>query len=138
MKSDWSKLNTLQLGKYAEYLTKMAFTRVGLDVYTAEVDDKGIDFVIRKSESEHLDVQVKSIRSTQYIYMTKDKFKPSKNLLLALVIFEMDSEPILLLIPSLDWTEDLKNENFSFLMITKTRKANQNMEYVSQKQTLKK
>jgi hypothetical protein len=93
----------------------MAFTKAGLDVYTAEVDDKGIDFVIRKSESEYLDVQVKSIRSTQYIYMTKDKFKPSKNLLLALVIFEMDSEPILLLIPSLDWTEDLKNENFSFL-----------------------
>jgi len=38
----WSKLNHLQLGKYAEYLVKMEFTRYGFDVYATEVDDKGI------------------------------------------------------------------------------------------------
>ncbi len=106
MKTKWSKLNHLQLGKYAEYLTKMAFTKTALDVYTAEVDDKGIDFVIRKTESEYFDVQVKSVRGPQYVYMTKEKFRPRKNLLLALVIFESDDqEPSLMLIPSLDWLD---------------------------------
>jgi hypothetical protein len=106
MKAKWSKLNHLQLGKYAEYLVKMAFTGAGLDVYTAEVDDKGIDFVIRKSKKEYYDVQVKSIRKAQYVYMTKETFRPRKNLLLALVIFDADDqEPALLLIPSLDWLD---------------------------------
>lgn len=106
MKAQWSKLNHLQLGKYAEYLTKMAFTKAGFDVYTAEVDDKGIDFVIRKSESEYFDVQAKSVRKPQYVYMTKEKFRPRKNLLLALAIFEVDDqEPSLMLIPSLDWLD---------------------------------
>ncbi len=40
---DWGKLNHLQLGRYAEYFVKMEFTRHGFDVYSAEVDDKGID-----------------------------------------------------------------------------------------------
>jgi len=40
----WSKLSTLQLGRYAEYFVKMEFTLHGFDVYSAEVDDKGIDF----------------------------------------------------------------------------------------------
>ena len=69
-----------------------AFTGAVLDVYTAEVDDKGIDFVIRKSDHEYYDVQVKSVRKAQYVYMTKETFRPRKNLLLALVIFEADNQ----------------------------------------------
>jgi len=35
------------VGRYAEYYVKMEFTLHGFDVYSAaEVDDKGIDFVI--------------------------------------------------------------------------------------------
>ena len=59
---DWSTLNKQQIGKYGEYLTKMEFTKYGFDVYTAEVDDKGIDFVIRNSGDKYFDIQVKSIR----------------------------------------------------------------------------
>jgi len=40
---DWSCLNALQLGQYAEYLVKIEFTLFGFGVYTAEVDDRGID-----------------------------------------------------------------------------------------------
>ena len=43
----WAHLNRLQLGKYAEYLTKMEFVLLGCDIFTSEVDDHGIDFVMR-------------------------------------------------------------------------------------------
>lgn len=111
--NDWSNLNHLQLGKYGEYLAKMEFTKAGFDVYTAEVDDKGIDFIVRKNENEYYDVQVKSIRiDTHYIFMKKKCFSPRTNLLLALILFENNSEPKLLLIPSLEW----KNKNHSFFV----------------------
>lgn len=102
---NWSDLTHLQIGKYGEYFAKMAFTRAGFDVYTAEVDDKGIDFVVRKSKDEYFDIQVKTIRRpTSYIFMKKECFNPYKNLLLALIIFEENmTEPSLLLIHSEEW-----------------------------------
>jgi len=105
MINDWDKLNHLQIGKYAEYFVKMEFTKAGFDVYTAEVDDKGIDFIIRKNENEYFGLQNKSIRfpRTKYVFMQKTKFQPRKSLLLSLVIFEQDKEPTFILIPSLNW-----------------------------------
>jgi len=61
-KYDWSRLTHLQVGRFAEYFVKMEFTLYGFDVYQAEVDDKGIDFVIRKGHERYFDIQVKSIR----------------------------------------------------------------------------
>ena len=101
--NNWSILNHLQLGKYGEYFAKMEFTKAGFDVYTTEVDDKGIDFVVRKNENEYFDIQVKSIRNSNYVFMKKDVFVPKKNLYLTLILFEENKEPSLLLIPSLDW-----------------------------------
>src|SRR3990170_2253645 len=49
-KHAWSELNSLQIGKYAEYFVKMEFTQYGFDVYSSEVDDRGIDFVVRKEQ----------------------------------------------------------------------------------------
>ena len=71
---DWGKLNHMQLGRYAEYFVRMEFTRHGFDVYAAEVDDKGIDFIVRKEhrpggtevEYRYCDVQVKSVRRLNY------------------------------------------------------------------------
>ena len=105
MKNEWSKLNSHQLGRYAEYFSKMEFTRVGFDVFTSEIDDKGIDFVIRKNETEYFDIQNKSLRfpTTRYIFMSKSKFNPRKNLLLSMVIFEENKEPTILIVPSSDW-----------------------------------
>ena len=101
----WSKLNSLQVGRYAEYFAITEFTKAGKDVYRAEVDDKGIDFVVRKNENEYFDVQVKSKRNKGYIFMKKRIFVPRKNLLLAIVLFEENQDPTLLLIPSLDWSK---------------------------------
>lgn len=39
----WSKLNKQQVGAYAEYFFKMEFTMAGFQVYSTEVDDRGID-----------------------------------------------------------------------------------------------
>jgi hypothetical protein len=43
----WSELNPLQLGRYAEYYAKMELASYGLEIYTSEVDDHGIDFIAK-------------------------------------------------------------------------------------------
>jgi hypothetical protein len=106
-KYKWSKLHPLQVGKYGEYFVKMEFTSLGYDVYTTEVDNKGIDFIVRTSEDRYYDVQVKAIRGYNYIYFLKNNFSTYReNLLAALVIFMSDGElPNLYLIPSKAWRE---------------------------------
>lgn len=101
----WSTLSTQQLGRYAEYLVKMELTLHRLDVYTAEVDDKGIDFVIRKDSRTYYDIQVKASRNLAYVFFSKDKFELSENLYAALVLFFDDNPPELFLIPATAWRE---------------------------------
>lgn len=106
METKWSSLNTHQVGKYAEYYVKLHLTKYGLDVYTTEVDDKGIDFVLRINSRKYIDIQVKSVRGRGYIYMTKDKFQLRDNLYLALIVFIERKEPLFAMIPSMDWHTD--------------------------------
>lgn len=47
----WNILNRMQLGRYAEYFAKMEFASYGLDVYTSEVDDHGIDFIVKDKKN---------------------------------------------------------------------------------------
>lgn len=101
--NNWKNLSHLQLGKYGEYFAKMEFTKAGCDVYTSEVDDKGIDFVIRKNEKEHYDIQVKSVRNYNYVFIRKEVFILRKNFLLALVLFEEGEQPTMCLVPSTAW-----------------------------------
>jgi len=104
-KYNWSRLNHLQLGQYAEYFAKMEFTLYNFDVYTSEVDDKGIDFVIRKDENQYYDVQVKSVRRFNYIYYPKKTFTLRGNLLAVVVLFHEGKLPKMYLIPSTEWNE---------------------------------
>ena len=67
----WKHLNHLQIGKYAEYLVKMALVSHGFDVYSSEVDDRGIDFIVKKDQTTYFDIQVKSIRGKNYIFFPK-------------------------------------------------------------------
>lgn len=96
------RLNTVQLGKYAEGLIKLELIRLGIEVYTAEVDDRGIDFVIGHN-NRYYAVQVKSSKNFNYIYFTKDKFQPRENLLAALVLFDANHSPQFYIIPSMCW-----------------------------------
>ena len=101
----WSKLGKQQLGRYAEYLVKMELTLHGLDVYTAEVDDKGIDFIVRKDSQHYYDIQVKSARGLTYVFFPKSKFSPRANLYAAFVHFIGEDQKKLYLIPSIEWLE---------------------------------
>ena len=102
-KYQWDKLNNQQTGSYAEYFVKMEFTMFGFQVYTTEVDDRGIDFVCKYEKGSYIEVQVKSIRDFNYVFMRKDHFQPHEYLYLALVILLQDKEPELYLIPSKSW-----------------------------------
>jgi len=102
-RNNWSKLNHLQIGRYAEHLVKMEFTMYGYDVYSSEVDDKGIDFIIRKNESQYYDIQVKSCtQSTNYIRFLKKSFSLRTNLIAAVVRLNEGKPPEIFLIPSLE------------------------------------
>jgi len=81
----------------------MEFTLHGFDVYSPEVDDKGIDLVVRKDEGQYYDVQVKSARDLNYIFAKKAKFPLRENLLAAIVLFSDNEAPILYLVPSTTW-----------------------------------
>lgn len=104
---NWMTLNRLQLGTSAEYYAKMEFASYGCEVYTSEVDDHGIDFIIKDSNHRFCEIQVKSIReSTKYVYMQKDKFNLSNpNLYLVLLIFQQGILPNIYLIPTHAWNE---------------------------------
>ena len=102
-KFNWQRLNHLQLGRYAEYYVKMDFTLYGFDLYTSEVDDRGIDFIVRKDEDRYYDVQVKSVRGLNYIFFRKDKFRLRPNLLAAIILFFQGEAPQFYLIPSTAW-----------------------------------
>lgn len=107
---EWSKMNPLQLGRYGEYYAKMEFSSYGMDVYTSEVDDHGVDFVAKTKNGTFIEIQVKSVRveKTQYVFMTKEHFNlDNDNLYLMLQLFEEDKLPLAYLIKASEW----KNEN---------------------------
>ncbi|MDX5981234.1 DUF4365 domain-containing protein [Exiguobacterium profundum] len=101
---NWEHLNHLQLGRYAEYYAKMEFASYGCDVYTSEVDDHGVDFVIKDSNNRFCEIQVKAIRNSGYVFMQKSKFDlTNPNLYLTLLLFTQDAHPELYLIPNVAW-----------------------------------
>lgn len=101
---DWESLNPRQIGKYAEYFVKMELTMHGLDIYTPEVDDKGIDFIARKRADKYWEVQVKSVYKSKYIFFPKSKFETDRaNLLVAVVLFVASEVPSIYLIPVQAW-----------------------------------
>jgi hypothetical protein len=89
----WGQLNPRQLGRFAEYFVKMEFAMQGFDIYTPEVDDKGIDFIVKKESDRYWEVQVKSVHRSNYIFFPKSKFKPERNNLFAAVVVFTSSEP---------------------------------------------
>ncbi|MFA5205070.1 MAG: DUF4365 domain-containing protein [Lentisphaeria bacterium] len=103
MDKNWERLNHLQVGRYAEYLFKINLVSYGLDVYSSEVDDHGIDFVVRGGDRRYFDIQVKSIRGKKYIFFPKLKFEIRDNLFAAIIVFIKGEDPYFFMIPSTAW-----------------------------------
>lgn len=101
--TEWSKLNPLQLGRYAEYYAKMEFASYGFEVYTSEVDDRGIDFICRRN-GILFEVQVKAVRNMNYTFITKRQMDIEiKERLICLLRFEDGNLPDVYLIPAIAW-----------------------------------
>ncbi len=86
-------------------------TLVDLDVYSPEVDDKGIDFVVRINKDIYLDVQIKAVRKkTSYVFVPKHTWKNGlrNNLYIVLVLVNEKEMPNLFLIPSTVWIKPNK------------------------------
>ena len=75
----------------------------GFQVFTTEVDDRGIDFVARHETDPFIEIQVKSLRSMGYVFMQKSKFSLGENVYLSLGLLFQDEPPLLYLIPSTVW-----------------------------------
>lgn len=107
---DWEALSRAgkqKFGAYGEYYAKMEFASYGLDVYTSEVDDHGVDFVV-KGPRGFYEIQVKSIQlKTGYVFMPKEHFDTGNpSLYLCLLLFEQDRLPDLYLIPASAWRNE--------------------------------
>ena len=103
---NWSKLSTMQIGRYAEYYAKMEFASYGLEVYTSEVDDHGVDFVAKNPNSNRFyEVQVKAVRKMQQVFIPETKM-PKDSLerrLVCLLVFEDGVDPAFFVIPGTAW-----------------------------------
>lgn len=108
---DWSKLTPLQLGRYGEYYAKMEFASYGLDIYTSEVDDHGVDFICKNKKGEFFEIQVKSIKdSTGYAFVKKSDFDINNKYQLIVILRFIEQElPYAYVIPITAWqhTSDL-------------------------------
>jgi len=103
---NYNHLTHLQIGRIGEYWVKIWLTLIGFDTYHNDVDDKGIDFILRLDNDKHIDIQVKTVReNTGYAFVTKEtwRFELRENLYLALVLLENGKMPKVFMIPSIAW-----------------------------------
>jgi len=82
----------------------MEFTSYGFEVFTSEVDDRGIDFIVKDAHGKFSEIQVKALRGNGYVFAQKSKFNLNNtNLFMALLVFREGKMPDIFLIPSSAW-----------------------------------
>lgn len=103
----WSKLNHLQVGRYGEYYAKMEFTSFGFEVYTSEVDDHGVDFIVKVPNTDAFyEVQVKTIRNKSFVSIAKSKMPKLTDRRLVCCIQLLDGNlPNVFVIPAIVWCQ---------------------------------
>ena len=102
-KTQWSSLNPLQLGKFAEYYAKMEYISYGYDVYASEVDDHGVDFVAKDRDGRFLEIQVKSTLKTNYAFISADKLALDESRQVCYLRFQDGEFPKVYVIPAVVW-----------------------------------
>ena len=83
----------------------MEFAMFGFEIYTSEVDDRGIDFVARRA-GRFVEVQVKTVSGYNLQYVNESKFKASDDFVVALVRLAEGAEPALYIFLGSDWPSD--------------------------------
>ncbi len=106
----WSHLSGMQLGRCAESFCRLEFMSYGFSVYTPELDDHGVDFVAKRN-GEFYEVQVKSVRQDNYLYIRKDKLSISERFLICYLRFVDGKLPDVFIFPATVW----KNPNALFV-----------------------
>lgn len=111
----WSGLSNLQLGRYGELYARLQLLGVGMEVYTTEVDDRAIDFLVRTGPGRCLELQVKSVRlgaGAPYVFVRKKCLGKTTaeiekrlrgGFVLCLVVFQDGQQPDVYLIPGTRW-----------------------------------
>lgn len=82
----------------------MELSSYGFDVYTSEVDDHGIDFIVKTKDGKFLEFQVKSVLRTDYVFLIKKNWNiTNKHLYLFVMTFEDGFQPKSYIIPATEW-----------------------------------
>lgn len=103
LKTTYKHLNTVQKGSFGEAFAKMAFTLEGLEVYTTEYDDRGVDFVIRNKSGKFFSVQVKTTDASSNPFIKSEKFQVSDDFIFCAVRIVEGKLPIIYIAKGSDW-----------------------------------
>jgi hypothetical protein len=76
----------------------------GLDVYTSEVDDRGIDFIVKDKNGRFCEMQVKSVNHSTYFFMEKTIFDiTNEDWYSVLLLFNDGRRPDVFVLPASLW-----------------------------------
>ena len=83
----------------------MEFASYGYEVYTSEVDDHGVDFIVKLPHGNRfIEVQVKSVRNYGYVFITKSQMPNlTDNRLVCCLNFNDGKLPDVFIIPASAW-----------------------------------
>lgn len=104
----WSRANLTpqKVGAFCEYYAKMALISYGVNVYTSEIDDHGIDFVA-ECRKGFLKFQVKGVRGLSQVFMEKEKFDVEDDTMFLILLLLVDGEePDMYVIPASAWRRE--------------------------------
>ena len=101
---EWSKLNNLQVGRYGEIYAMMEFLSYGMDVYPSEVDDHGVDMLVKSTSGRYHEIQIKTVNKSKYVIVdNKSVDDTSRSYYVCLLILEEGNMPEIFLIPRTAW-----------------------------------
>lgn len=101
-----AKLTRQQKGRIAEELAKVKFLSWGFEVYQPEVDEKGIDLIVRHpQENRFYEIQVKGATEKNYSFFKKATVNPETSDVryICYVRLDAESDKAFFLIPFSAW-----------------------------------
>ena len=118
-----TKENIGYIGRIGELYAIIEFLYHKFEVYSPEIDNKGIDFVARRGNTV-FEVQVKSVLPKSYTFIKKDKFVNKDTFLICYIRFIEGEVPAIYIIPA----PNIVSEDNSGLFADYTNREN-NPEY---------